>query len=88
MRAQIAPRVFIAGLLLDMSRLTWIGAILFGASTLFALLTLPVELNGSNRALKQLVAHGIVSKPEELEGVRAVLRSAAWTCVAGAVSAL
>jgi Zn-dependent membrane protease YugP len=86
--AQIAPWIFIAGLLLDLSNLTWAGAILFGTSTLFALLTLPVEINASKRALKQLVEHGIIKSEEELDGVRHVLRSAAWSYVGGAVSAL
>jgi Zn-dependent membrane protease YugP len=86
--AQIAPWVFIGGLILDLPRLAWVGAILFGASTFFALVTLPVEFDASRRALDQLVKHRIITDERELAGVRAVLRSAAWSYVAAAVSAI
>ena len=86
--AQIAPWVFIGGLMLDLPRLAWIGAILFGASTFFALVTLPVEIDASRRALDQLLKHRIITDEREVEGVRAVLRSAAWSYVAAAVSAI
>lgn len=86
--AQIAPWVFIGGLMLDLPRLAWIGAILFGASTFFALVTLPVEIDASQRALDQLLKHRIITDEREVEGVRAVLRSAAWSFVAAAVSAI
>ncbi|MFD0980104.1 zinc metallopeptidase [Tropicimonas aquimaris] len=86
--AQIAPWIFIGGLMLDLPRMAWIGAILFGASTFFALITLPVEIDASRRALDQLVSHRIINDAKEIEGVRAVLRSAAWSYVAAAVSAI
>ena len=50
--SQIAPWLFVAGLLLQLPTLTWIGIILFGSSSLFAFLTLPVEFNASARAQK------------------------------------
>jgi Zn-dependent membrane protease YugP len=74
--------------MLNSPSLTWIGVILFGTSTLFALITLPVEFNASARARQHLFDHGIVTGEEEVEGVRSVLNAAAWTYVAGAVSAL
>jgi len=86
--ARIAPWAFIAGILFNMPGLAWAGAVLFGASSLFALITLPVEIDASRRALDQLVRHRIVSGPAEVDGVRAVLRSAAWSYVAAAVSAV
>jgi len=43
--SQVAPWMFVAGLLLQLPTLTWIGIILFGSSSLFAFLTLPVEFN-------------------------------------------
>ena len=46
--AQIAPWLFIGGLLLTQSNtLTWAPPVLFGASSIFPLLTLPVEFNAS-----------------------------------------
>ncbi len=86
--SQIAPWLFIGGLLLNSVSVTWIGIILFGTSSLFALITLPVEFNASARAQKQLVSHGIITHEEQVEGVKRVLSAAAWTYVAAAVSAL
>jgi uncharacterized protein len=86
--SQIAPWLFIGGLLLNSVNLTWSGVILFGASSLFSLITLPVELNASTRALNQLVTHGIVRDEEQVQGVKSVLKAAAWTYVAAAMSAI
>jgi len=86
--SQIAPWLFVSGLMLQLSTLTWIGVILFGSSFFFALLTLPVELNASARAKELLVSHGIIQGREQIVGVEKVLGAAAWTYVAAAVSAV
>ena len=62
----------------------WIGVAFFGVSALFSLITLPVEFNASNRALKLLVATGCVDEME-VKGCKKVLSSAAMTYVAGLV---
>jgi Zn-dependent membrane protease YugP len=85
--SQVAPWAFVAGLMLNMNALTWIGVILFGSSFFFALLTLPVEFDASSRAKKLLVNHGIIGE-DQIEGVDKVLDAAAWTYVAAAVSAV
>lgn len=75
--------LIIAGLLLQPS-FTWIaviGIVLFATSTLFSLVTLPVEFNASARALKILDSEKIVVG-DELGGAKKVLRSAAMTYVA------
>src|SRR5262245_15423533 len=41
--SKIAPWLFVAGLMLPLNWLIWAGVILFGSSSLFAFLTLPVE---------------------------------------------
>jgi uncharacterized protein len=64
------------------------GVILFGVSSLFSLITLPVEFNASSRALNRLVSHGIISDAEQIKGVKSVLSAAAWTYVAAAMSAI
>jgi Zn-dependent membrane protease YugP len=71
-----------------MQSLTWAGVILFGSSSLFAFLTLPVELNASSRAEQLLIGQGIIRGDEQVAGVQNVLGAAAWTYVAAAVSAL
>jgi len=86
--SQTAPWLFIAGMLLQYSTLAWVGIILFGSSTLFALITLPVEFNASARARELLVSHDIIRGDEQIAGVQHVLGAAAWTYVAAAVSAI
>jgi hypothetical protein len=86
--SQTAPWLFIAGTLLQLPTLAWIGIVLFGASSLFAFLTLPVEFNASARAKELLVGYGIIQGEEQIEGVQKVLGAAAWTYVAAAVSAI
>jgi Zn-dependent membrane protease YugP len=86
--SQVAPWLFVAGVMFDSIHLTWIGVVLFGASSLFSLITLPVEFNASARALEQLTTHGIIDGEEQIQGVRKVLSAAAWTYVAAAMSAI
>jgi Zn-dependent membrane protease YugP len=86
--SQIAPWLFVAGLMLQLAIVAWIGVILFGSSSLFALITLPVEFNASARAQELLTRHGIIRGDEQIAGVQKVLGAAAWTYVAAAVSAL
>ena len=86
--SKIAPWLFVGGLMLQLPWLIWAGVILFGSSSLFALLTLPVEFNASSRAEKLLVSQGIIRGDQKIAGVQSVLSAAAWTYVAAAVSAL
>jgi Zn-dependent membrane protease YugP len=85
---QTAPWLFVAGMMLQLPTVAWVGVILFGSSSLFALITLPVEFNASARAQELLVKHGIIGGEEQIAGVEKVLGAAAWTYVAAAVSAI
>jgi len=67
--------------------LAYVGIILFATSTVFTLLTLPVEFDASRRALVTL-EHGGVLTADEMPGVRRVLGAAALTYVAAFVSSL
>ena len=58
-----------------------IGLILFASVAVFQFITLPVELNASNRAVDALAASGRVSEVE-LFGIEKVLKAAAMTYVA------
>jgi Zn-dependent membrane protease YugP len=64
-----------------------IGIFLFSGAVLFSLVTLPVELNASNRAMKLLGSVGVLEN-DELPGARKVLTAAAMTYVAAAVQSL
>ncbi len=76
------------GLFLRMTSLAWIGVIAFSAGAVFALATLPVELNASARAKRLLVQSGIIMGEDEERGVNNVLNAAALTYVAGLVTAV
>ena len=75
----LAPLVFFGGLMINSQPIMWIGALMFGASSLFAVITLPVEFDASRRALKHLEGMGILSDEREMAGARQVLRAAAPT---------
>lgn len=79
--------VLLAGVLLSVTGLAWLGVALFGLGTLFALVTLPVEFDATRRAKAALANGGMVSV-EDGQGVSKVLDSAAWTYIAGFASAL
>ncbi|MDX1520470.1 MAG: zinc metallopeptidase [Anaerolineae bacterium] len=84
----LAPWVFLAGFVLGILELAWVGVFLFALATLFAVVTLPVEFDASNRAKKLLIDQGIITDETGREGVRRVLGAAAWTYVAAAVSSI
>ena len=63
------------------------GILLFSASVLFQIVTLPVEFNASSRALAQMTSLGIVDD-REVRDSRRVLQAAALTYVAAALTAL
>ncbi len=67
--------------------IAWVGIALFGATAVFALVTLPVELDASRRAKEWLATSGVIHTGE-LEGVHTVLNAAAWTYVAAAIQAV
>lgn len=73
--------IFILGLIFSMRPLLTLGIVLFGLAVIFQLVTLPVELNASARAVRILGDTGILSQ-QELTGGKAVLRAAALTYVA------
>ena len=85
--SQAAWGLFFLGIIFSMEPLVNIGIILFSAAVLFQLVTLPVEFNASNRALKVLGSKNILYG-EELKGAKNVLMAAGLTYVAAAVTAI
>lgn len=86
----LGPIIFIVGLIMRAAigtTLAYVGLALFALTALFALVTLPVELNASQRAKRLLVSEGVVFS-QELKGVGSVLDAAALTYVAAAVQAV
>lgn len=64
-----------------------VGVILYGGTFLFALVTLPVELDASRRAGQMLISEGILSE-DELPGAKKVLSAAAMTYLASMLTSL
>jgi Zn-dependent membrane protease YugP len=73
--------VFMVGLMFASRPMAWVGIGLFAATVFFQLVNLPVEIDASNRAKRQLVELGIVPGAD-MPHVNKVLNSAAWTYVA------
>ncbi len=84
----LAPWLLLAGILLQLSGLLWLGVVLFGAALLFHVVTLPVEFDASRRALVYLDSRGLNGTVEGQNGARNVLTAAALTYVAGFAMAL
>jgi Zn-dependent membrane protease YugP len=83
--SQAGPLIVIAGLLLSVFTGSSIGfyvalagLFLFAAVVVFQLITTPVELDASRRALRLLAENGVIL-PEEQQGARRMLRAAAFT---------
>jgi hypothetical protein len=98
LRAALVPAVNIGsylgwillmiGFFLQMTGIAWLGVIVFSGGVLFALATLPVELNASARARRLLSESGLVMSEEEMKGVSNVLNAAALTYVAALITAI
>jgi uncharacterized protein len=69
------------------TNMAWMGVAAFAMGLLFALATLPVELNASRKAQVLLANTGYLQTREEQQGVRSVLNAAAWTYIAAVASA-
>ncbi|NLA53633.1 MAG: zinc metallopeptidase [Clostridiales bacterium] len=79
--------LILLGLIMSIESLVTAGIVLFSLAVVFSLLTLPVELNASSRAVRMLTTGGFIDEQEKA-GVKAVLRAAAFTYVAAALGAV
>ena len=80
--------LIIAGLLLRVNGLLWLGIILFGVMVVFTILTLPVEFDASRRGLILLRETGLMQAEQDQDGSHTVLTAAALTYVAAAITAV
>ena len=78
--SQLAMPLVLLGLIFSSAMLVDIGILAFSMSTLFQLVTLPVEFNASRRAVATLESSCV--SDTEVKGAKAVLRAAALTYVA------
>ena len=99
LRSQLVPIISVAsnyvqwvllgGILMvnTFPQLLLIGILLFAATTLFSIITLPVEYDASNRALAWLEKSQVVT-PQEHEGAADALKWAARTYVVAAIGSI
>ena len=85
--SQLSFLLLFIGLILYSQSLFLVGILLFSLTTVFQLVTLPVEFNASHRALETIDGQGLLDE-EELSGARRVLRAAALTYVAALLMSL
>ena len=88
--AKIAWPLILIGLLINSESAWYImqaGILAFSLAVLFQIVTLPVEFNASNRAIRVIADSGIMYG-EEIKAARKVLNAAALTYVAAAASGL
>lgn len=79
--------LMIIGFALSLTDVAWIGLIFFASTTLFVLITLPIEIDASRKALKMLTKHNIIYDYEKAN-VSKVLTGAALTYVAALFQSL
>jgi Zn-dependent membrane protease YugP len=77
----------LGGIFFQISGFIVLAVALYAIAVLFQIVTLPVEFDASSRAKKQLNELGLVVASEG-DGVKSVLKAAAWTYVAGALAAV
>ncbi len=84
----LAYLLIIGGIILNLSGLVTIGIAMFGLAVLFSLLTLPVEIGASRKALAMLESTGVLTTAQDRAGARSMLTAAALTYLAAAISAV
>ena len=89
--AQLGSNVWIlllmAGIYLHMTSLVWAGVILFAFAVLFQVVTLPVEIDASRRAMSNINAVAQLDAHEH-GGAKSMLTAAAMTYIAAALSSI
>ena len=83
----LAVPLFLFGMILSMLNLVYIGIAAFTLAVAFQLVTLPIEVNASHRALKLLESGNFVTG-QEAAGSKQVLRAAAFTYVASTLMSI
>ena len=85
--SQFAFVALVLGLVLYIQPIFAIGIVLFALTTIFQLVTLPVEFDASARAIGTIEGGGLLDE-EEQRGAKKILRSAALTYVAALLMSL
>ncbi|HQE92748.1 MAG TPA: zinc metallopeptidase [Anaerolineae bacterium] len=84
----LGPIIFLVGMIFQSEQLATVGVFFIAGAVVFSLLTLPVELNASRRAMQLLQQSGILTDETSLRGARRMLSAAALTYVAALAQAI
>ncbi len=84
--SQLAYPLILLGFFMHTFSMIQLGIILFSLAVVFQIITLPVEIDASNRAKRLLGELGLATSSDR-QGTVAVLNAAAWTYVAAAAAA-
>ena len=79
--------VLLIGIAMNLMDMVWVAVGLYALVVLFQLVTLPVELNASNRAMG-FISDSLAIPAEQEKGARNVLTAAALTYIAAALASL
>ncbi len=82
---KIAYVILLIGLIANLMNLVWAGILLVGLGLVFQLVTLPVEINASKRAMIEL-ENNVGAIDRDIDGTKTMLIAAAMTYVAGVLS--
>lgn len=82
---RLAYIILLLGLILEYMDLIMLGIVLVGLGLVFQIITLPVEINASKRAAKEIDQANLGNKKDQA-GVKEMLTSAALTYLAGVLS--
>ena len=76
------------GIMFNLAGLLWLGVLFFALMVVFSILTLPVEFDASRRGIRLLTEAGLLNSEQDANGAKAVLRAAALTYVAAAITSI
>lgn len=82
---EISYFIIFLGLVMESMNMIWLGILLVGTGLIFQIVTLPVEIDASKRAKKE-IENLELANSEEQEGVSKMLSAAASTYLAGVLS--
>ena len=85
--SRLSYYIILVGFIFELVNLVWLGIAAVAVGVIFQIITLPVEINASKRALLEL-EKSMLSSQEDKEGIKNMLTAAALTYVAGVLASI
>lgn len=85
--SQLGYILIIVGLILNILVIAEVGVLLFSLTAIFALITLPIEIDASKRALRLITKYNLI-EGSRIDGAKSVLYAAATTYFASLVTSI